>query len=133
MSERPVRELSALLSGLDPVLDQTAYCFVPVAPGMAPQLLAQAIATFREDEGVCAVVPEQLARELDVQAVEFARITLCVLSDLEAVGLTAAVATALTEANIACNVVAALHHDHVFVPWARRDDAMSALQSLTNP
>jgi len=51
-------------------------------------------------------------------------------SSLEAVGMTAALAKALTEAGISANVVAAYHHDHIFVPWARRHDALAALEAL---
>lgn len=53
-------------------------------------------------------------------------------SSLEAVGMTAAMATALTRAGISANVVAAYHHDHVFVPWTRREDAVAALRALTD-
>jgi hypothetical protein len=60
----------------------------------------------------------------------FARITLMVHSALEGVGLTAAVAAALAEVGIACNVVAAFHHDHLLVPWDRRDEALVLLQRL---
>nr|WP_282098724.1 ACT domain-containing protein [Qipengyuania intermedia] len=59
-----------------------------------------------------------------------ARITLEVYSDLEGVGLTAAVSTALADAGIACNMVAALNHDHVFVPAARSAEAILVLQKL---
>ena len=51
-------------------------------------------------------------------------------SSLEAVGLTAAVAAALTEAGISANVVAAFHHDHVFVPAGRVDEALDCLRRL---
>jgi hypothetical protein len=47
------------------------------------------------------------------------------------VGLTATVATALAEAGIACNVVAGFHHDHLFVPWERREDALAILSDLS--
>ncbi len=50
-------------------------------------------------------------------------ITLTVHSDLQAVGLTAAFAAALAQADIPCNVVAGAYHDHLFVPvesWPRR-------------
>jgi len=47
------------------------------------------------------------------------------------VGLTAAVAGALAEAGIACNVVAGFHHDHLFVPWERREDALAILSDLS--
>ena len=115
---------------MDPVLDEAAYRFVPVEPAHAPQILGGAIATFREAEGVSAIIPFILADELGLEAPEFARITLQVASDLEASGLTAAVATALAREGIACNMVAALHHDHAFVPLARADDAMRVLRGL---
>jgi hypothetical protein len=28
--------------------------------------------------------------------------------------------------------VAGFHHDHIFVPWPRRHDALTALQELTH-
>jgi hypothetical protein len=119
-----------MIGGMDPVLDEAAYRFVPVEPAHAPQILGGAIATFREAEGVSAIIPFILADELGFEAPEFARITLQVASDLEASGLTAAVATALAREGIACNMVAALHHDHAFVPLARADDAMRVLRGL---
>jgi hypothetical protein len=51
-------------------------------------------------------------------------------SSLEAVGLTAAVAGALAAAGISANVVAAFHHDHVFVPADRGVEAMACLDRL---
>ena len=61
----------------------------------------------------------------------WARITLGVHSSLDAVGLTARVAAALTEYGITANIIAALRHDHVFVPWDRRDEALAALRGLS--
>nr|WP_302848565.1 ACT domain-containing protein [Rhodobacter calidifons] len=55
-----------------------------------------------------------------------------VQSDLAAVGLTAAFAGALGREGISCNVVAGYHHDHLFVPWDRRWDAMVALRALSD-
>ena len=52
---------------------------------------------------------------------------LTVHSDLAGVGLTAAVAAALADANIPCNIVAAFHHDHVFVPAGQAQQALAAL------
>lgn len=105
-----------------PLLDKRAWRFVVVADAVLP---ADAFALIREDEGVTAIVPD------DGDAAGFARITLMVHSALEGVGLTAAVSTALAEAQIACNVVAGLHHDHLFVPWARRHEALAILQRLS--
>ena len=58
------------------------------------------------------------------------KITLQVYSDLEGVGLTAAVATALARRGIPCNVVAALHHDHLFVPEGKGPAALRCLEAL---
>ncbi|MFM8747512.1 MAG: hypothetical protein ACKOED_12755 [Aestuariivirga sp.] len=37
----------------------------------------------------------------------------------------------LADAGIACNVVAALRHDHLFVPAGRADEAQAILQALS--
>lgn len=49
---------------------------------------------------------------------------------LEAVGLTAAVSSALAEAGIRCNVLAGYFHDHLLVPAARAHDAPVVLRAL---
>ena len=45
-------------------------------------------------------------------------------------GRTAAVATALAEEDIPCNVIAAFHHDHIFVPGNQAEKALSVLQDV---
>jgi hypothetical protein len=107
-----------MLAGMAPVLDDRQWRFM-LLEGAPP---ADAFALIREDEGTTAIVPDEGGG--------FARITLMVHSALEGVGLTAAVSGALAEAGIACNVVAGLHHDHMFVPWERRDEALLRLQTL---
>ncbi|XUU61858.1 ACT domain-containing protein [Erythrobacter sp. HA6-11] len=127
----PISKTSAMIAQMDPELDSMRYCFVIVTPDIAPQVLGSALATFREDEGVSAIVPESLAHELEIEGPVFARITLQVHSGLESVGLTAAVSGALAEVGIACNVVAAYHHDHLFVPVMRAEEALAVLQTLS--
>ena len=126
----PVGETNAMIAGMAPRLDPRTYRFVLVTPDTAPQLLGAAIATFREEEGVTAIVPSDVTDELGIPGPDFARITLMVHSDLEGVGLTAAVASALADAGIACNMVAAFHHDHVFVPAGREEEARDLLLAL---
>lgn len=130
MTER-VRDTAVMIAGMAPRLDHRTYRFVLVALDTAPQLLGAAIATFREDDGVTAIVSSEVADELGIDGPDFARITLMVHSDLEGVGLTAAVAGALAEAGIACNMVAAFHHDHAFVPADRAQEALEILQRLS--
>ena len=112
-----------MLAGMAPVLDGRAWFFV-VVEGEPP---ADAFAVIREEEGTTAILPGECA------GMPFARITLTVHSALEGVGLTAAVSGALAEAGIACNVVAGYHHDHLFVPWDRRDEALAVLRRLSSP
>ena len=57
-------------------------------------------------------------------------ISLAVHSALDGVGLTAAVAGALAERGIACNMVAGHHHDHAFVPAADADRSIACLRTL---
>ena len=121
MTRTPVSALSAMLAQMDPVLDGRAWFFV-CAQGEVP---ADAFAVIREEEGITAILAGERA------GTPFARITLTVHSALEGVGLTAAVAGALAQAGIACNVVAGYHHDHLFVPWDRREEALAILQRLS--
>ena len=85
--------------------------------------LGDAFALIREDEGLTAIRAHPEG--------EWARISLEVHSSLDAVGLTAALSKALAEAGISANIVAALRHDHLFVPWDRREDAMGCLKALS--
>ena len=125
-----VRDGQAMIAAMQPRLDQVQWRFVLVTPDTAPHLLGGAIGTFREDEGVTAIVPSAIADDLGIEGPDFARITLMVHSDLEGVGLTAAVSGALADAGIACNMVAAFHHDHAFVPAARGEDALTILTEV---
>ncbi len=124
-----ITDLTTLIASMRPRLDPATYvwaCVDALPGGVIP------VATVREDEGLTVV-----CRQDDADAVGFAytfacaRITLDVTSALEAVGLTAAFAAALGEAGISANVVAGYHHDHIFVPVDRADDAMAALEALS--
>ena len=52
-------------------------------------------------------------------------------SALDAVGLTAAFSTALAVAGISANVIAGLHHDHVFVGTGQGERAVEVLRALS--
>jgi dihydrofolate reductase len=129
---RPVTDLGELIRSMRPELQdgEFGYCIVPgpaVPPGLSP------MATVRESEGLTLVLPVEEAAAAGL-AVRFRcrQITLRVNSALGAVGLTAAVATALAGDGIACNVVAGFHHDHLLVPEPDADRAMAALQALAH-
>lgn len=120
----PVRDRAAMIAGMSPVLDGTTWVFVQ---SQDPALVAQALGTFRETEGLTLILPEAA----NAGGLPMARITLQVHSALDGVGLTAAVSGALARADIPCNVVAAFHHDHLFVPEDRAGEAMAILGALS--
>jgi uncharacterized protein len=93
-----------------------------------PGLVAAAHAMVKEGALTTIVLPVDAAeRAGQLVTVRFAWLTLTVQSSLEAVGLTAAISERLTRENIACNVLAGYHHDHLLVPVERVDDAVRAL------
>ena len=127
----PISDLETLLAGMQPHLDDGRYVFVTVPAGVEldPQRI---VASIREKEGLSVILPEETAQQLGLSAGFVAAwITLTVYSDLEAVGLTAAVSTALAQAGISCNVVAGTQHDHLFVPFDRAREAMAVLHALS--
>lgn len=87
-----------------------------------------------EAEGPTAVATVETARHHGWPVTfEAAWLTVEVHSSLEAVGLTAALSTALADVGIACNVLAGFHHDHLLVPHSRADEAERALLALRHP
>ncbi|MEO0872195.1 MAG: ACT domain-containing protein [Pseudomonadota bacterium] len=129
MIEGPVSDLTAMLTGMQPSLHEGRYRFVTHGPDEdGIDLLHRTFAMVREEEGLTLVIR---ARRDDPEPL-FAGITLAVYSALEGVGLTAAVSTALADAGLPCNMIAGYHHDHLFVPWDRREEAMSILHQLSS-
>ena len=128
MSGGPVSALSDMLAGMQPQLHERPFRFVAHGPeDDFIDLLGRMFAFVREDEGATLVI---LSRE-DEPGPHFGCITLQVHSALDGVGLTAAVSAALAEADIACNVIAGFYHDHLFVPWDRKDEAVTILTALS--
>ena len=113
-------DLKRMLAALAPAVDARRFSFVLAAGAV---LDSNAFALIREDEATTLV-------RVDPDG-DWARITLRIHSSLSSVGLTAAVATSLADRGIPANVIAASFHDHLFVPWARRDQALGALHALS--
>jgi uncharacterized protein len=122
--------LDELLHSLDPVLSEGVFAYVCIQEGEAPDGL-RVIASIREAEGLTLIVSEADAVRAHLPILfRAAWITLQVHSQLEAVGLTAAVSRALADAGISCNVVAGTWHDHLFVPIAEAGAALERLRRL---
>lgn len=120
-----ISDLSVLLRQMEPVLFEAPY-------GVISGEMAGAFAVIAEEEGPTVVAEAVLLRAAGLTvSEEWARISLTVHSALAAVGLTAAFARALAEVGISANVIAGVHHDHIFVPWAQRYAALEALRALS--
>jgi uncharacterized protein len=123
--------LRLLLRHMEPVLFAEPYGIVTTL-AVRPATL-RVFAEIAESEGTTLVAARDDLAAAGFDAGEaWARISLTIHSDLAAVGLTAALATALAGRGISANVIAGYFHDHVFVPWDRRDDAVAALRTLTS-
>ena len=121
-----VRDSAGMVRQMRPEHVPGRWVFRSVRCEELPALVGHARAVFIEAEAPCAVLP---AAPGDTDAM--AQITLQVRSALDGVGLTAAVSGALARAGIACNVIAAVHHDHLFVPEGRVDEALQILRALS--
>ena len=126
----PVSDLSVLLKTLEPVLNPGVYVFASVKDGQAIDP-AVVVASIREPEGLSVITSETDAAIAGLNVLfKCAWITLTVNSALDAVGLTAAFATALGRSGVSCNVVAGAYHDHIFVPLESAHAAMRVLHQL---
>lgn len=123
-----------MISGMTPEMRPGTFVFVTTDDAnLANRLSKDAIATFKENEGLSLLVPLASAQQHGQPVDTPMRcITLNVYSSLEGVGLTAAVSTVLAENAIPCNMVAGFHHDHVFVPEKLCERAMLILTELQN-
>lgn len=112
---------------LAPRLNPGTFAFVMVSAAAELDGL-DVVATMREDEGLTGVVPVDQAEARGLTPLfRAAWITCSANTALDAVGITARFAKALAAADIACNVIAGVCHDHVFVPVERAADAVDVL------
>lgn len=123
--------LALLLRDMQPHLNPGEFVFCCVANAGLLQD-ATVLGSFQEQEGLTVILAREQADTLGLLYDYVAAwITLTVHSDLAAVGLTAAFATALGNAGISCNVIAGYHHDHLFVAHAEAERAVGVLQQLS--
>ncbi|WP_077340272.1 ACT domain-containing protein [Pseudocolwellia agarivorans] len=128
------KNLTKLIASMTPVLLNDEYIFGMLEQVDYQQLsVLEPVGTFQEKEGLTVMLTKEKADQHNIgyEGV-FKCITLNVHSSLDAVGLTAAVSTKLTQANISANVVAAYYHDHIFVAAKDADNALAALEELVH-
>jgi len=123
-------DLDTLLRSLTATLVDGVHVFATVPPGAVPAALAPRM-TFAEAEGTTLIllrdeaVAHGIAHEFPCRM-----ITLDVHSSLEAVGFIARIATELARHGMGVNPVSGFHHDHLFVPEGREEDALRILADI---
>lgn len=128
------KNLQNLIASMTPILIENEYVFGTLKTYSVEKLaLLNPIATFQEKEGLTVVVQKEKADQYELPySGVFRCITLNVHSSLDAVGLTAAVSTKLTQSNISANVIAAYYHDHVFIASKDSENALLKLNELVH-
>ncbi|KYK49661.1 ACT domain-containing protein [Bradyrhizobium diversitatis] len=126
------RDLDALLKHMKPAMQPGIFVFCTIPANESIPTGLNPLLTFREQEGTtCVVLREEAEAAGLCYAFPSHLITLTVHSALDAVGFLAAITARLAKAGISVNAVSAFHHDHLFVPADRADEAMAALQELS--
>ena len=126
-------QLEKLLNNMSPTLDDQEYVFITTQNRLDEMIKFNPLCSFVEEEGLTLIIKKRIAIEqgLKFDGV-FKKITLRVHSSLDAVGLTAVVASKLKDNNISANVVAAYYHDHIFVQSSLSEKALNCLRDLTH-
>lgn len=126
------KNLIELIKKMKPTLNDGEYVFVSVKD-LNKIDRNDTICEMKEKNGISVVLARNKADALRLPY-EFvtAWITLTIHSSLEAVGLTAAFASALAKQGLSCNVIAGYNHDHIFVDIKDAELAMQVLTELSD-
>lgn len=126
------RDRDALLRQMEPELRPGIFVFCTIAADETIPAAVDPLLTFREQEGTTVVALLEHAERSGLRY-EFASrlITLTVRSALDAVGFLATITARLAQAGISVNAVSAFHHDHLFVPVDRADEAIAVLREMS--
>ncbi|HGS5808258.1 TPA: ACT domain-containing protein [Vibrio parahaemolyticus] len=127
-----ITDLDELLRSMSPKLVESEFVFCTVSGVLTDYVELNPVATFIESEGLTLVLDKSAAEKAGLSFDgTYSQITLTVRSSLEAVGLTAAVASKLASKGISANVIAAYYHDHIFVQSGKAEAAVSALEEFS--
>jgi uncharacterized protein len=127
------RGLHALLRNMKPEMLDGTFVFCTLAPSASIPATISPVLTFREREGTTLVILHEEAERAGLRHEFPSRlITLTVHSALDAVGFLAAITSRLAEAGISVNAVSAFHHDHLFVPVDRANEALAVLHEISS-
>lgn len=127
-----LHNLDQILNSLEPRLLHDLYVYCMVSNKYPIDWLGlNPLAIIREAEGITLVLTQQTAKAHNLDHMgSFRCISLTVHSSLEAVGLTAAISSALAEHDIPANMLAGYCHDHILVPADSASLAMDIIHGL---
>jgi hypothetical protein len=124
-------DLQSLLRSMQPELHDDEFVFCSLPADAPIPMAVEPLMTFQEDEGLTLIAERATAEAAGLSGAFACRmITLSVHSSLDAVGFLAAITARLAAAGISVNPVSAFHHDHLFVPADRADDALAILHDM---
>lgn len=131
-------DIRILLRTLEPLLEDGKYCIGTFEEAQMMGIagyLQYIVGIFREKEGITAIFSDEAKEALSVYTStkiqgDFALITLSVVSPLLSVGLLARVTDALAKEKIPVNAFSGYYHDHLLVPYEKREKALAALRNL---
>ena len=126
-------KIEPLLLHLSPTLNREQLVMCQLSEDQLRELLSDCLCIFREREGLCALLPRQIAERANLVGVAgYRQITLRFSSSLPVPGLTAIVMRELADAGIAANVVSARYHEHILVSERESAHAMQVLYGISN-
>jgi len=126
------KDLEKILATMSPELMDGEYVFCTFQNAQYGDYSdLDPVAAITESEGLTLIIPKLKADERSYSYEStFRRVTLRIHSSLDAVGLTAAFSSKLTEHGISANVIAGYYHDHIFVQREFAERTMEALNEF---
>ena len=121
-------DIQLLIEHMHPHLSDEVYVVVSVQEDVSS---IPSFAQIREKEGITLILTSKEADKRDISYEQkWALISLDVYSSLQAVGFTAIISKALSDNGISVNVIAGFYHDHLLVPYSRKQEAYLILKNL---
>jgi hypothetical protein len=127
-----IKDTQTMVASMAPIARDHVWIYCHTNdPEIIATAASKAFAVIREGDDSTLILERDLAAALGFDlSMPMRQITLQVFSALDGFGLTAAFAPPLARAHIPCNVVAAFHHDHLFVPEDRITEVMEILRRV---
>lgn len=121
--------LDKILKSLNPEISVEEYIFCTYKDKFGKMIDLDPWAIIQEQEGTTYIIERRKAEKYKIEFESvFKRITIKIVTSLNAVGLTAVISKRLTNLEISANIVSGFYHDHIFVPTERAKEAKRAIE-----